>query len=200
MASMLGRPLWFDQSTRLGRRMGFPKVCVEMSIDSPFPETLKLAPDHKPAFVVNLEYFNKPIGSQKCKVFGHKCEDAGCELEEGQGSQGNAEAGEVEAVTGSAGQVILESILTSRGKAQESAESACQILNLAVANLVKSIEQGVLTEWQKTSALELPTDSELQTAMVGQTCSPTAEEGGPITPVANRFQSLAGESLQWEKL
>ncbi|CAL1402460.1 unnamed protein product [Linum trigynum] len=67
--------------------------------------------------------------------------------------------GGAEVATGSVGQLILDSILTSKGKAQKSAESACRNLNLVVANLVKSIEQGVLTGWQMSNAVELPTDS-----------------------------------------
>ncbi|CAL1412836.1 unnamed protein product [Linum trigynum] len=174
--------------------MGFPKVCVEMSIDSSFPETLKLVPDHKPTFEVHLEYCNRPIGCQKCRVFGHQCENVGDVREGDQGSQKKAETEGVEATTGNAGQLILDSILASKGKAQESAEAACRNLNLVVANLVKSIEQGVLTEWQRSGSVELPTESELQTVMIGQS-SPSAWESS-ITHVANRYQSLAVDSFE----
>ncbi|CAL1401557.1 unnamed protein product [Linum trigynum] len=70
---MLGKPLWFDQSTRLGRRLGYPKVCVEMSIDSAFPTSLKLVPDKRPPMSVNLEYCHKPVIYEKCNEFGHEC-------------------------------------------------------------------------------------------------------------------------------
>ncbi|CAL1376720.1 unnamed protein product [Linum trigynum] len=78
-------------------------------------KTLKLVPDRKPAFLVNLEYCNKPIGCQKCRVFGHQCENSGGEGEGDQGIQGNIEIGGVEAVAGSAGQLILDSILALKG-------------------------------------------------------------------------------------
>ncbi|CAL1375454.1 unnamed protein product [Linum trigynum] len=187
---MIGKPLWFDQSTRLGRRMGFPKVCVEMSIDSKFPETLKLVPDHKPAFEVSLEYCNRPVGCQKCRVFGHQCDN----VEEVRAEVCSKVIEGGEDATGSAGQMILDSILASKGKAQESAEVACHNLNLAVANLVKSIEQGVLSEWQRVGSIELPSEGELQTAMVEQVTSPAREAS--ITPVTNRYQNLAVESFE----
>ncbi|CAL1377306.1 unnamed protein product [Linum trigynum] len=87
--------------------------------------------------------------------------------------------GGVEVDTGSFGQLILD-------------------LNLVVANLVKSIEQGVLTEWQRSNAVELKTDSEFQTAMVGQNAVPTAStaDEGPITPIANKYQSLVVETFE----
>ncbi|CAL1395184.1 unnamed protein product [Linum trigynum] len=99
---MIGRPLWFDQSTRLGRRMGFPKFCVEMSIDSLFPETLKLVPDHKSTFEVSLEYCNRPIGCKKCRVFGHQYDNVGDVREEDLGSQVQAVTEDVGTVTGNA--------------------------------------------------------------------------------------------------
>ncbi|CAL1407016.1 unnamed protein product [Linum trigynum] len=146
----------------------------------------------KPAFLVNLEYCNKPVGCQKCRVFGHHCEVHGGEeireLEVNQDSQEAAKQRCVDVDAGSAGQLLLESILASKGKAQESAEQACRNLNLAVANLVKSIEQGVISEWQKSNAVELPTDREFQTAMVRQVGSLVSVAAtSPITPVANRF-------------
>ncbi|CAL1360367.1 unnamed protein product [Linum trigynum] len=180
---MLGKPLWFDQSTRLGRRMGFPKVCVEMSIDSPFPDSVKLVPDRKPAFSVALEYCNRPLGCQKCRVFGHQCAEP--QGEEATGSDQHAEpvTEEVGAVSeGGAGRLILDSILASRGSAQASAESACHNLNVAVANLVKSIEQGVLSEWRNAESV-LPSDKEFHSAIEGQS------DARVSTPVVNKFPS-----------
>ncbi|CAL1356681.1 unnamed protein product [Linum trigynum] len=187
---MIGKPLWFDQSTRLGRRMGFPKVCVEMSIDSSFPTSLKLVPGLKPAFEVSLEYCNRPVGFQKCRVFGHQCET----VQEARVEDCTPviEGGRNEA--GSADQVNLDSILASKGKAQESAEAACHNLNLAVANLVKSIEQGVLSEWHRVGSVELPSEGELQIAMTEKVTSPAREAS--ISPVANRYQNLAVDTFE----
>ncbi|CAL1401351.1 unnamed protein product [Linum trigynum] len=188
---MLGKPLWFDQSTRLGRRMGFPKVCVEMSIDSPFPDSIKLVPDRKTAFLVALEYCNRPLGCQKCRIFGHQCAEP-----QGVEANGSDLVQNAEPVTegaramseGGAGQLILDTILASRGSAQASAESACHNLNVAVANLVKSIEQGVLSEWRNAESV-LPSDKEFHSAIEGQS------DARASTPVANRFQSLVDNNV-----
>ncbi|CAI0465081.1 unnamed protein product [Linum tenue] len=58
---MIGRPLWFEKSTRLGQRLGYPKVCVEVGLETEFPESLKLVPDRRPAFHVQLEYYNMSV-------------------------------------------------------------------------------------------------------------------------------------------
>ncbi|CAL1393995.1 unnamed protein product [Linum trigynum] len=70
---MLGKPLWFDKSTRLGQRLGYPRVCVEMEMDSAFPDFLRLVPDRRPAYNVHIEYCNKPEICDKCCKFGHNC-------------------------------------------------------------------------------------------------------------------------------
>ncbi|CAL1360898.1 unnamed protein product [Linum trigynum] len=74
LASKLGRPLWFDKSSRLGRRLGYPRVCVEMGVDSEFPDFLQLVPDRRPAYTISIEYCNKPEMCEKCSRFGHNCE------------------------------------------------------------------------------------------------------------------------------
>ncbi|CAI0384564.1 unnamed protein product [Linum tenue] len=68
---MIGKPLWFDKSTRLGQRLGYPKVCVEVGLDTEFPESLKLVPDQRPAFYVQLEYCNLLVACKKCHQLGH---------------------------------------------------------------------------------------------------------------------------------
>ncbi|CAL1380846.1 unnamed protein product [Linum trigynum] len=73
---MLGKPLWFDQSTRLGRRLGYPKVCVEMNVDYAFLASLKLVPDKRFPLTVNLEYCHRPVICEKCNDFGHECKVA----------------------------------------------------------------------------------------------------------------------------
>ncbi|CAL1394929.1 unnamed protein product [Linum trigynum] len=42
LVNMIGCPLWFDKSSRLGQRLGYPRVFVKMGIDSIFPESLRL--------------------------------------------------------------------------------------------------------------------------------------------------------------
>ncbi|CAL1407219.1 unnamed protein product [Linum trigynum] len=66
LASKLGKPLWIDQSTRLGQRLGYPKVLVEMTVDEEFPNELKLVPNRNPAMFVQLKYCNMPAICQKC--------------------------------------------------------------------------------------------------------------------------------------
>ncbi|CAL1378457.1 unnamed protein product [Linum trigynum] len=83
--------------------------------------------------------------------------------------------------------MILDTILASKGTAQASAESACRNLNIAVADLVKSIEQGVLLEWNNAEPV-LSLDKEYHSAIERQ------PDSRVITPVANRFQSLPAEN------
>ncbi|CAL1368147.1 unnamed protein product [Linum trigynum] len=71
---MIRRPLWFDKSSRLGQRLGYPRVCVEMGVDSVFPDSLRLVPDRRPAYNVNIEFCNKPELCKKCSRLGHDCE------------------------------------------------------------------------------------------------------------------------------
>ncbi|CAL1395614.1 unnamed protein product [Linum trigynum] len=72
---MIGKPLWFDKSTRLDQRLGYPRVCMEMGIDSEFQDFLHLVPDRRPAYNVHIELCNKPAICAKCCKFGHNCEE-----------------------------------------------------------------------------------------------------------------------------
>ncbi|CAL1371216.1 unnamed protein product [Linum trigynum] len=70
---MLGKPLWCDKASRLGRRLGYPKVRVEVGLNSQFPASLTLVPDRRSSYFVHLKYCNMPEICTKCSRFGHKC-------------------------------------------------------------------------------------------------------------------------------
>ncbi|CAL1396008.1 unnamed protein product [Linum trigynum] len=73
IASTVGPPLWMDKTTRVGGKLGFAKVCVDLSAECGFPSKVCLYPDDDPFFDVKIEYLNLPRVCPHCQVYGHDC-------------------------------------------------------------------------------------------------------------------------------
>ncbi|KAG5552180.1 hypothetical protein RHGRI_010315 [Rhododendron griersonianum] len=71
IASALGKPLFVDEQTEKGKRLSFAKVCVEMTVDSPFLDTVDVEYASGKSAVVGVKYPWKPLVCTQCHVFGH---------------------------------------------------------------------------------------------------------------------------------
>ncbi|KAK2977066.1 hypothetical protein RJ640_017590 [Escallonia rubra] len=67
MLSTLGKPLFTDRMTASHERLNYARVCVEMDVDSDFPQEIPNDWVHKH----KVEYGWKPAMCKYCKVFGH---------------------------------------------------------------------------------------------------------------------------------
>ncbi|KAF7145366.1 hypothetical protein RHSIM_Rhsim04G0160400 [Rhododendron simsii] len=72
----LQSPLYCDKVTAKCKRMNFAKVCVEVNLDSSFPESFDLICPNGDSVIVNIKYPWHPLKCLRCKVFGHS--DAHC--------------------------------------------------------------------------------------------------------------------------
>ncbi|KAI8554240.1 hypothetical protein RHMOL_Rhmol05G0083100 [Rhododendron molle] len=76
IASSVGKPLYCDEVTAKCKRMNFAKVCVEVNLDSSFPESIDLYCPNGDTVLVNIKYPWLPFKCMGCRIFGHS--DAYC--------------------------------------------------------------------------------------------------------------------------
>lgn len=74
VASAIGRPLYVDKRTEQMSMLSFARVCVEITVQQTFCETIDLITDGK-TDVVEVEFEWKPVACLKCGVFGHSCKE-----------------------------------------------------------------------------------------------------------------------------
>ncbi|XP_044503414.1 uncharacterized protein LOC123223995 [Mangifera indica] len=74
IASVLGRPLYVDLATEERSRLEYASICVEISVNHDFPDTIELVLPNKENVAIRLEYAWKPLKCNLCKMFGHRNE------------------------------------------------------------------------------------------------------------------------------
>lgn len=74
VASAIGRPLYVDKRTEQMSMLSFARVCVEITVQQTFCETIDLITDGK-TDVVEVEFEWKPVACLKCGMFGHSCKE-----------------------------------------------------------------------------------------------------------------------------
>ncbi|CAL1406465.1 unnamed protein product [Linum trigynum] len=136
IASTVGPPLWMDKTTRVGGKLGFAKVCVDLSADCGFPAKVRLYPDDDPFFEVTVEYLNLPRVCSQCQVYGHDCKSLADSnkkwvvkgtVQQGEVKGPNAEMRKVESVQSAEGnstvaqvEEVLQEGVTSKADATKS--------------------------------------------------------------------------------
>ncbi|KAK2989361.1 hypothetical protein RJ640_003043 [Escallonia rubra] len=71
ISSTLGKPLFTDRMTAYGERLMYARVCVEMDVESTFPEKVLLRGPNGWNHTQQVEYEWKPARCTHCKTFGH---------------------------------------------------------------------------------------------------------------------------------
>ncbi|GAV92775.1 DUF4283 domain-containing protein/zf-CCHC_4 domain-containing protein, partial [Cephalotus follicularis] len=71
LSSVLGTPLHMDPATASKQMISFARICVEMSADKAFPDTIKAKRKGGATVEVRVEYSWKPPICERCKVFDH---------------------------------------------------------------------------------------------------------------------------------
>ncbi|KAF7146369.1 hypothetical protein RHSIM_Rhsim04G0136500 [Rhododendron simsii] len=71
IASSVGVPLYADEQTEKCKRLSFARICVEVDLDSSFPDSFELRFPNGDSVVVGIKYPWHPLKCMGCRVFGH---------------------------------------------------------------------------------------------------------------------------------
>ncbi|KAF5188934.1 Zinc knuckle (CCHC-type) family protein [Thalictrum thalictroides] len=71
VGSVVGKPMHADRLTETMARTSHARICVEITPDCTYPESIKIVLDNRKAILVKCEYNWKPPRCKKCKIFGH---------------------------------------------------------------------------------------------------------------------------------
>ncbi|KAF6148562.1 hypothetical protein GIB67_042521 [Kingdonia uniflora] len=76
VASALGLPLFLDKATEQRRRgRSFARVCIEMEVDSKFPNSITVEMDGVYNIEIQVAYNWIPPSCEGCKIFGHNSQN-----------------------------------------------------------------------------------------------------------------------------
>lgn len=71
IASSVGVPLYADEPTEKCERLNFGRICVEVNLDSSFPDSFELRFPNGDSVEVGIQYPWHPLKCMRCRVFGH---------------------------------------------------------------------------------------------------------------------------------
>ncbi|XP_031387323.1 uncharacterized protein LOC116200633 [Punica granatum] len=76
LVSAIGKPLYMDRATALRSRLDYAKVCIEVEVEKEIPEflTVDLGDNYTVNVLVDVPWL--PEKCDRCKAFGHRCNNA----------------------------------------------------------------------------------------------------------------------------
>ncbi|PKI39155.1 hypothetical protein CRG98_040456 [Punica granatum] len=73
IASAIGKPLYMDRATAIRSRLDYAKVCVEVEVENEIPQFLSVDLGNGYIVEVLVDIPWMPDKCDRCKVFGHRC-------------------------------------------------------------------------------------------------------------------------------